>query len=1198
MTRPVSDAISLAMDTSTTNGDPKRPSVGRPGLVVPPGYTLHDVIGSGGMGIVYRATDLDLRREVAVKILQDRFAPESSTAARFLEEAHITGQLQHPGIPPVYKVASLPDGRPFLAMKLIKGQTLDELLKTGAPIKRLAVFEAIAQAVGYAHAHDVIHRDLKPANIMVGAFGEVQVMDWGLAKVLTRMECARPDDTDPEATTAPTLIRTQRDSDSSHTKAGSVLGTPTYMAPEQAAGEVHKVNQRSDVFGLGALLCVMLTDKPPFAGQDSESIRLNAVRGKMDEALASLATCDAEPAVVALCRECLSFEPTDRPADGNAVAKVVAELRVAAEERARAAELERAKAEVRTEEERKRACVQAAEQRKRRRLWIGLAATLLVGMVASAASAWWANTARLAEAEATEQARNEAIEKEKERQRAEEKERDAKTQAALATAVKDFLQFDVLRLADPATQREDGKLNYDAELKLRDVVLRAAEVIEDKFKEQPLVEAELRLTLGFTLMGMGRADLALTQRERARSLYTQHLGPDHPDTLVCMQKLASCYAELGRYADALRLGEETLSLMQQKLGPDHVFTLRSMDALGYRYMDLGRYAEAIKLHEEALTLQKQKFGPDHAETLWTRNNLGNSYHYSGREADALKLREETLALMKHQFGPDHPDTLRGMCNLAVSFNAVGRSEEALKLCEETLAIQMQKLGPDHPDTLMNLNNRALFYQALGHHSDALRLYEETLALRRKKLGPDHPDTLRGMRNLASSYARLDRQTDALKLREQTLTLMKQKLGPDHPDTLRTMNDLALSYAAFNRQVDALKLNEETLTYMRASSHPDLDIVIGNLANSYLDRGRHADALKLLEEALSLRQQKLGPTHRRTLSTRISIAMCYFYLRRPNDSTILFEETLAIQKEKLGADDPDTLRTMSNLAINYSQLGRQTDAVKLKEEVLEVRRRRFGADHRDTLMSMSDLAAAYVAMGRQAEALKLREEAFTLRKQKLGPDHADTLASMHSIAVSYHALGRHVDALKLLEETLALRQQKLGSDHSDTLLTHWGVIESLAILQRQNEALPRIDEVLMLADKAMAASKRVDPRLAPAVFAIRIKIYRDAADAGGCRATAELWEKRNLSNASDLYNAARWRGVTAAVQSKITGPGSPQLAKEDADRAMKWLTQAVSKGFKNRAVVEEEPDLDHLRERDDFKNLLDSLPKVELRKDGK
>src|SRR5262249_30223272 len=147
-------------------------------------------IARGGMGVIFRATDNALGREVAIKVLVERFAPDSGTARRFADEARIAAQLQHPGIPPVHDVGTLPDGRPFLAMKLIKGQTLEELLQarpdvSGERGRYVAVFEQVCQAVAYAHSRGVIHRDLKPSNVMVGAFGEVQVMDWGLAKVLS-----------------------------------------------------------------------------------------------------------------------------------------------------------------------------------------------------------------------------------------------------------------------------------------------------------------------------------------------------------------------------------------------------------------------------------------------------------------------------------------------------------------------------------------------------------------------------------------------------------------------------------------------------------------------------------------------------------------------------------------------------------------------------------------------------------------------------------------------------------------------------------------------------------------------------------------------------------------------------------------------------------------------------------------------------
>src|SRR5262245_13101959 len=328
-----------------------------------PGYEVEGVLGCGGMGVVYRATDSTLGREVAVKVLLDRCAPDPGTARRCADEARITAQLQHPGIPPVHDLGTLPDGRPFLAMKLIRGQTLDALLasRPGPSAERgrfVAVFEQLCQAVAYAHAHGVVHRDLKPANVMGGRFGEVQVMDWGLAKVLGARPGGRAD---AGETAAATAVRSLREGDDLFTHAGSVLGTPAYMAPEQAAGAVATIDRRSDVFGLGAVLAVVLTGRPPFAADTAEAARVKAAQGDVGESFARLGACGAEPDLVALCRRCLAPRPEDRPADAGAVAKAVAALRAAAEERARRAELERGQAEG-------EALARAAEQRRRRRL--------------------------------------------------------------------------------------------------------------------------------------------------------------------------------------------------------------------------------------------------------------------------------------------------------------------------------------------------------------------------------------------------------------------------------------------------------------------------------------------------------------------------------------------------------------------------------------------------------------------------------------------------------------------------------------------------------------------------------------------------------------------------------------------------------------------------------------------------------------
>ena len=352
-------------------------------------FQLGEELAHGGMGVVYRARDDSLGRDVAVKVLHERYRVDSLVGRRFLDEARITAQLQHPAIPPVFEVGRLSDDRPYLAMKLIKGRTLADLLKQRPEPasdrgRFLAVFQQVCQAVGYAHSRRILHPDQKPGNLMVGAFGEVQVMDWGLAKLLEADGGTAHEPAASTETTCGTVIQTAREPDSA-TLAGSMLGTPAFMAPEQAGGELDRIDERTDVFGLGAILCVILTGEPPYTGKSGEDVRLMAIRGTLADADARLDQCEADAKLVELCRQCLSAEREARPRDAGAVAATIAGYLAGVEERARQAELERAAAEAR-----------AAEQRKRRRVQVGLAAALIL---VSALFAWFQNrhAGRLAE---------------------------------------------------------------------------------------------------------------------------------------------------------------------------------------------------------------------------------------------------------------------------------------------------------------------------------------------------------------------------------------------------------------------------------------------------------------------------------------------------------------------------------------------------------------------------------------------------------------------------------------------------------------------------------------------------------------------------------------------------------------------------------------------------------------------------------
>ena len=301
-------------------------------------YRIDGEIAEGGMGKILRGRDTDLGRDLAVKVLLDKHIQKPDVIQRFVEEAQIGGQLQHPGIAPVYELGRFEDQRPFFTMKLVKGKTLAALLDARSSVdsdraKFIGIFEQICQTMAYAHSRGVIHRDLKPANIMVGAFGEVQVMDWGLAKVLRTGGVA--DESPASEHGHASVIETIRSSGSqtlgdeadggSQTRAGSVMGTPAYMPPEQAAGEINTLDERADVFGLGAILCEILTGSPPYVGDSGNNILCKAMRTDLDDCHRRLRDSKAGQGLVDLALGCLAAEPEKRLRDAGVIASRINE---------------------------------------------------------------------------------------------------------------------------------------------------------------------------------------------------------------------------------------------------------------------------------------------------------------------------------------------------------------------------------------------------------------------------------------------------------------------------------------------------------------------------------------------------------------------------------------------------------------------------------------------------------------------------------------------------------------------------------------------------------------------------------------------------------------------------------------------------------------------------------------------------------
>ncbi len=1071
------EALLRADDAAVDLGDqPLGPAVGatideptavQPGTLIAGRYKLRQQIGEGGMGTVWMADQAEpVKRKVAVKLISVERGQSKTILARFEAERQAIALMDHPHIAKLLDAGTTETGSPFFVMELVKGIPLNDFCDQHklTIAERLNLFTQICSAVQHSHQKGIIHRDLKPSNILVESHDGKpvpKVIDFGLAKATSSLQL------------------TER---SMFTAFGSVMGTPLYMAPEQANFNAVDIDTRADVYALGVILYELLTGTTPITRDTMKKAALDEMLKLIREQEAPtpssrLSSVDSAPSVAASRQ----MEPVKlgRFVKGELdwiVLKALAKDRDRRYETANgfARDIERFlnHEPVTAGPPSARYRLQKFVQRNRGQV---IAASLVLlalvaGIVGTSVGLYQANLARKAEAGQRKLA--EANEREANDERAKavaaaEKEKQAKEDAVrnLGFAKKgNELLGSVFTGLDP-------KANYatvgEFSEALKNNLKKAVAELEGSAIGDPLEVAAMQNTLGQSLLGLGEANLAVEVLEKARDTRTTKLGPDHPDTLTSMSDLAGGYQAAGRRDRALPLAEATLKLQKAKLGPDHPDTLTSMSNLAMGYHAASQLDQALALYEETLRLTKVNLGPDHPLTLNNMANLAAGYKDAGQLDKALPLFEETLTRTKAKLGSDHPQTLVSMNNLALGYKDAGQLDKALPLLEATLTLSKAKLGPDHPDTLLSMHNLAVGYLAANQLDQAIPLYEQTLKRFKAKLGPDHPFTLGSMAGLAEGYRNAGQLDKALPLLEESFALCQAKLGLDDPLTLGSMACLAVGYQNAGQLDKALPLLEKTLKLRKAklgSDHPDTLTSMNNLALGYKDAGQPDKALPLYEETFNLRKAKSGFDHPDTLATMNNLAVSYREAGQLDKALPLSEETLKLCKVKLGLEHTTTLASMGNLATGYLLAGQLDKALSLFEETLSLTKAKLGPDHPETLSSMGNLASGYRVAGQPDKALPLLDETFTLKKAKLGPDHPDTLTGMSNLAVCYWSLNRLDQSIPLFEQLLALRETKLGRTHPDTQ-------HSVGNLGVNYKDAGRVAEAIPLLEEAFRASKK-------------------------------------------------------------------------------------------------------------------------------
>ncbi len=729
---------------------------------VVPRYRVESEIGRGGMGTIHRVWDEHLRRQLAMKVIRraepapprappehavstgpepaaappEPAPPDGRSLSRFLDEALVTGQLDHPGIVPVHELGVDAEGRAWFTMKLVKGRNLQhifELVAAGedgwTANRAVGVILRVCEAVAYAHSKGVIHRDIKPANVMVGRFGETYLMDWGLARVLQRPEAVVPvasappdaDDAGPLAPAAPDSWLFSSD--------GTIIGTPAYMSPEQARGEIEKVDERSDVYSLGALLYHLLTGRVPYIAPGDMPLPfsvLMAVRRGPPTPVRELAP-DAPPGLLAVCERAMAREVEDRTASAAAMAAALEDY------------LEDISA--------------GREEARRQARRAQLINDFLVGMLA---------------AQDPDRAQGREVTVREVLDRASRQIEDALPGQELDEAA---LRGTIGRLYLHLGQ------HASAEPHLR----RAHELFHGALGEEHPETLSSATDLALLHRGRGRHDEAERLLRATLAHQQRALGGRHADTLRTMDALAGV---LHRSPAGLREAEDlygrAVAGRTETLGERHPDTLSSMNSLALVMLDAGRPADASAMQARVLEVLRLEHGESHPSTLIAMNDLALTLAATGRLDEAEPLCRRALELQRTVFGPTHPHTLATTNNYCMLLERRGRLAEAEALLAETLAAQREHAGDDHLNTLSFMNNLALAIQRQGRPQEAEPLFRESVQRGRAGLAPGHRATARFAHNLGCCLADLGRRDEARAELRAALLALQHELPAEHP----------------------------------------------------------------------------------------------------------------------------------------------------------------------------------------------------------------------------------------------------------------------------------------------------------------------------------------------------------------------------------------------------------------------------------
>jgi eukaryotic-like serine/threonine-protein kinase len=679
-------------------------------------YQLIRKLGEGGMGEVWLAEQTaPVWRPVALKLIRSGLY-DKAVLQRFQSERQSLAIMDHPAIAKVFDAGATTEGQPYFVMEFVAGLPITDYCdqKKMKIRERLGLFVQVCEGVQHAHQKAIIHRDLKPANILVVEVDGKpmpRIIDFGLAKAIT------------PPIPGETLF----------TQAGSFLGTPGYMSPEQADPRVQDVDTRTDVYSLGMVLYELLTGTLPFDTKQWKEQPLDEVLRQLreEDPPRPSAKFTADRAASTPRAEARGTEPKQLASVLHGDLDWIT-MKAVEKDRGRryespselAADIRRSLSHEPVVARPASSSYRLQKYVRRHRVGVSVAAGL-VFLLAGFAVLQAVQLRRIT------------------------RERDR------ASRITDFMTG-MFKVSNPSEARGNS-------ITAREVLDKASKDIDAGLAKDPDLQAQMMDVMGQVYDNLGLYARAQTLLQQAVDIRRRVLGPENPDTLRSMSNLSRTLDHQGHYAEAESLIRQTLDTERKVLGPEHLDTVWSISNLGVSLTRDGRYADAEKLLREALDTRRRVLGPEHPQTLVSMSNLAAVLADEHQFVEAEKLLRDTVAVKRRVLGADNPDTIVSQNNLGSVLNSEGKYAEAEKLFQETLDTRRRVLGPEHPQTLLSMLNLADTLTKMGQYDEAQKMLQQTLEIQRRVLGPEHPYTAVTTYNLGSIAGHLGHRDEALAL---------------------------------------------------------------------------------------------------------------------------------------------------------------------------------------------------------------------------------------------------------------------------------------------------------------------------------------------------------------------------------------------------------------------------------------------------